>query len=338
MKLGLALPYEANLSFAEMLELTKRAEDLGFDSVWMPEAYGTDAISILAGLATQTTRIRIGTGIINVFSRTPALIAQTAATMDLVSSGRFILGLGTSGHQVISGWHGVPFEKPVQRMRETAQIVRSVLKREPLRFEGEVFQLPQGLKLQMHPLRVEIPIFMATLTPAGLRLTGEIADGWIPTLFSPDHGDIFLADLRAGAKISGRPLESLEVAPFMRVLADEDLARARDEVRPWVALYVGGMGSRKKNFYKETASRYGFAREADTIQELYLTGRKLEAIKHVPDSLVDAITLAGPRDLIKERLAACARAGVTILIAAIQGRDQAQRLRAIEIIAAGRPT
>ena len=338
MKLGLALPYEANLSFAEMLELTKRAEDLGFDSVWMPEAYGTDAISILAGLATQTTRIRIGTGIINVFSRTPALIAQTAATMDLVSSGRFILGLGTSGHQVISGWHGVPFEKPVQRMRETAQIVRSVLKREPLRFEGEVFQLPQGLKLQMHPLRVEIPIFMATLTPAGLRLTGEIADGWIPTLFSPDHGDIFLADLKAGAKISGRPLESLEVAPFMRVLADEDLARARDEVRPWVALYVGGMGSRKKNFYKETASRYGFAREADTIQELYLTGRKLEAIKHVPDSLVDAITLAGPRDLIKERLAACARAGVTILIAAIQGRDQAQRLRAIEIIAAGRPT
>lgn len=336
-KLALALPYEANLSFDEMLELTRRAEELGFDSVWMPEAYGTDAISILAGLAVKTTRIRIGTGIINVFSRTPALIAQTAATLDLISNGRFVLGLGTSGHQVISGWHGVPFEKPVQRMRETVEIVRTILRRESLRFEGEVFHLTQGLKVQVRPLRADIPIFLATLTPAGLRLTGEIADGWIPTLFSPDHRDLFLQEVQTGAMASGRSLDSLEVAPFMRVLADEDRARARDDVRPWVALYVGGMGSRAKNFYKDTVTRYGFAEDAEAIQDLYLGGRKLEAIKRVPDALVDAITLAGPAGVIKERMAACAGAGVTLLIAAIQGRDQAQRLQALEIMAAGSP-
>ncbi len=337
MELGLALPYEANLSFAEMVELTSRAEDLGFDSVWMPEAYGTDAISILGGLAARTTRIRLATGIINVFSRTPALIAQTAATMDMISGGRFILGLGTSGHQVIAGWHGVPFEKPVQRMRETVQIVRSALRRDPVRFDGEVFQLTQGLKLLVHPTRAEIPIFLATLTPAGLRLTGEIADGWIPFLFSPERSDLFLDDLKAGAAAAGRTVDSLQVAPFMRVVVDDDRARARDEVRPFVALYVGGMGSRQKNFYKDTVSRYGFADEAGAIQELYLTGRKLEAIKRVPDTLVDTIALVGPAGLIKERLAACASAGVTILIAAIQGRDQGQRLRTIEILAAGRP-
>ncbi len=337
MKLALALPYEANLSFAEMVELTKRAEDLGFDSVWMPEAYGTDAISILGGLAARTTRIRLATGIINVFSRTPALIAQTAATMDMISGGRFILGLGTSGHQVVAGWHGVPFEKPVQRMRETVQIVRSALRRDPMRFDGQVFQLTQGLKLLIHPTRAEIPIFLATLTPAGLRLTGELADGWIPFLFSPERSDLFRDDLKAGATAAGRTVDRLEVAPFMRVVVDDDRARARDEVRPFVALYVGGMGSRLKNFYKDTVSRYGFADEAGTIQELYLTGRKLEAIKRVPDTLVDAIALVGPADLIKERLAACASAGVTTLVAAIQGRDQGQRLRTIEILAAGQP-
>ncbi|MDQ6884999.1 MAG: LLM class F420-dependent oxidoreductase [Candidatus Dormibacteraeota bacterium] len=336
MELGLALPYEANLSFAEMVELTNRAEDLGFDSVWMPEAYGTDAISILGALAARTSRIRLATGIINVFSRTPALIAQTAATMDMISGGRFILGLGTSGHQVITGWHGVPFEKPVQRMRETVQIVHSALRREPVRFDGEVFRLTHGLKLLMHPIRAEIPIFLATLTPAGLRLTGEIADGWIPFLFSPERKDLFLDDLKAGAAAAGRRVDSLQVAPFMRVVVDEDRQRARDEVRPFVALYVGGMGSRLKNFYKDTISRYGFADAAATIQDLYLTGRKLEAIKRVPDTMVDTIALVGPAGLIKERLAACASAGVTTLIAAIQGRDQGQRLRTIEILAAGR--
>jgi len=333
-KLGLILPYEGSLSFVDALELTQRAEAVGFDSVWMPEAYGTDAISTLGALAARTERIRLGTGIVNVFSRTPALLAQTAATLDLISGGRFILGLGTSGHQVISGWHGVPFDRPVLRMRETIAIVRQVLRRERLEFQGEVFQLHQGLKLLARPVRATVPIFLATLTPAGLRLTGELADGWMPTLFSPDHFDLFRADLEAGARSTGRPLDSLTIAPHVPVIIDDDRARARDAVRPWAALYVGGMGSRTKNFYNDVVARYGFAEEARTIQDLYLTGRQREAIRLVPDALVDAITIAGPAAYVRERLAAWSAAGVTLLVAAVQGKIQDERLRTIEILAA----
>src|SRR5438132_5032298 len=169
MKLGLNLPYEGSLAFPEAVELAQRAEALGFESVWMPEAYGTDAVSILGALAARTQRIRLGTGIVNVFSRTPALLGQTAATLDLISGGRFILGLGTSGHQVVSGWHGMRFDRPLQRMRETVEIVRRVLRQERLRFEGEIFRLDKGLKLLARPVRETVPIYLATLTPPGLR-------------------------------------------------------------------------------------------------------------------------------------------------------------------------
>ncbi len=334
MKLGLILPYEGSLSFVDALELTQRAEALGFDSVWVPEAYGTDAISILGALAARTERIRLGTGIVNVFSRTPALLAQTAATLDLISGGRFVLGLGTSGHQVVSGWHGVPFDRPLLRMRETIAIVRQVLRRERLQFQGEVFHLDQGLKLLAHPLRATVPIFLATLTPAGLRLTGELADGWIPTLFSPDHVDLFLPDLERGARAAGRPLDSIAIAPSVPVLIDDDRGRARDSLKPWVALYVGGMGSRTKNFYNDVVQRYGFAAEASTIQDLYLNGKQLKAIRNVPDGLVDAITIAGPAAYARERLAAWSSAGVTLLLAAVHGKAQPDRLRTIEILAA----
>lgn len=335
MKLGFVLPYEGGLSFPEVLELTRLAEALGFDSAWVPEAWGTDAVSILGALAARTKRIRLGTGIVNVFSRTPALLGQTAATLDLISNGRFILGLGTSGHQVITGWHGIPFERPLLRMRETVEVVRRVLRREPLRFEGEVFHLTQGLKLLAKPTRADVPIFLATLTPGGLRLTAEIADGWIPTLFSPENIQVFRPDLEAGARLRGRALESLEVAPFMPVTVDNDRARARDALRPWVALYVGGMGSRVKNFYNDTVKRYGFVEDAVAIQDLYLGGNKLEAVQRVPDALVDSITIAGPAGLVKDRLAACARAGVTLLLAGVQGSDRAARARTLEILASG---
>jgi F420-dependent oxidoreductase-like protein len=333
-KLGLILPYEGSLSFVDALGLTQHAEARGFDSVWVPEAYGTDAVSTLGALAARTERIRLGTGIVNVFSRTPALLAQTAATLDLISGGRFVLGLGTSGHQVISGWHGVPFERPVLRMRETIAIVRQVLRRERLEFQGEVFQLQQGLKLLAHPVRATVPIFLATLTSAGLRLTGEVADGWMPTLFSPDHMDVFRPDLEAGARAGGRALDSLDIAPSVPVVVDDDRQRARDVVRPWVALYVGGMGSRKKNFYNEVVARYGFAEEARMIQDLYLTGKQREAIRLVPDALVDAITIAGPATYVRERLAAWSTAGVTLLLAAVQGKSQDERRHTIEILAA----
>src|SRR5438034_3559109 len=213
MKLALNLPYEGSLAFPEAVELAQRAEALGFESVWMPEAYGTDAVSILGALAARTQRIRLGTGIVNVFSRTPALRGQTAATLDLISGGRFILGLGTSGHQVVSGWHGMPFDQPLVRMRETIAIVRQVLRRERLIFEGEVFRLDKGLKLLARPVRDTVPIYLATLTPGGLRLTGELADGWIPTLFAPEHMNLFRSQLQAGARAAGRPLETLAIAP-----------------------------------------------------------------------------------------------------------------------------
>lgn len=334
MKLGLILPYQGGLSFSEAIELTQRAEALDFASVWVPEAWGTDAISVLGALATRTERIQLGTGIVNVFSRTPALLAQTAATLDLLSNGRFILGLGTSGHQVIAGWHGMPFDRPLLRLRETVAIVRQILRQERLRFDGEIFHLDQGLKLLARPLRAEVPIFFATLTPGGLRLTGELADGWIPTLFSPDHMDVFRPYLEEGARQSGRSLDTLEIAPHVQILIADDRAKARDALRPWAALYVGGMGSREKNFYNEVARRYGFADAARAIQELYLTGKKIEAMRQVPAELIDSVAIAGPPDYVGERLAAWSSAGVTTLLAAIEGPTQAHRLQTIEILAA----
>src|SRR2546423_4973336 len=242
MKLGLTLPYEGSLSFPEAVELAQRAEALGFDSVWVPEAYGTDAVSMLGALAARTERIQLGTGIVNVFSRTPALLAQTAATLDLISAGRFILGLGTSGHQVVAGWHGMAFEQPLLRMRETIAIVRQVLRRDRLQFEGKIFHLDKGLKLLARPVRETVPIFLATLTPGGLRLTGELADGWIPTLLSPRHIDLFRPQLEAGAKISGRSLDTLAIAPHVPGSIDDDRSRAREALPPWVGPDVCGLG------------------------------------------------------------------------------------------------
>lgn len=333
MKLGLVLPYEGGLSFPQLLALTQRAEALDFDSVWAPEAWGTDAISILGALAARTDRINLGTGIINVFSRTPALIAQTATTLDLISNGRFILGLGTSGHQVIAGWHGVPFDRPLQRLRETVAIVRQALRREPVHFKGEVFTLEQGLKLLAHPVRDHVPIYLATLTPGGLRLTGEVADGWMPTLFSPGHMNLFRPQLEEGARAAGRSLDRLVIAPHVEVVIDSDRARARDALRAWTALYVGGMGSKTKNFYNELVQRYGFE-EAIAIQDLYLGGKRREAIAKVPDELIDSIAIAGPAGYAREEVGRWSAAGVDIMLVGLHGTDQAKRMETLEILAA----
>jgi F420-dependent oxidoreductase-like protein len=338
MKLGLNLPYEGSLSFPEVVELAQRAEALGYESVWMPEAYGTDAISILGALSARTERISLGTGIVNVFSRTPALLAQTAATLDSISGGRFILGLGTSGWQVVTGWHGMAFDRPLLRMRETIAIVRQVLRRDRLLFDGRVFQLDKGLKLLAHPVRDTVPIYLATLTPGGLRLTGELADGWIPTLFSPEHMNLFRPELEAGARIAGRSVDSIAIAPHVPVSIDDDRARAREALKPWVALYVGGMGSKSKNFYNDLVSKYGFADDARSLQELYLGGKQLEAIRRVPDALVDAISIAGPPSYVRERLRDWASAGVTTMLASVHGKTQADRLRTLEMLAAAART
>lgn len=289
---------------------------------------------MLGALAVRTERIRLGTGIVNVFSRTPALLGQTAATLDALSGGRFILGLGTSGPQVIAGWHGVPFDRPLQRVRETVAVVGQVLRREPVRFEGDIFQLTQGLKLLAHPVRARVPVFLATITAAGVRLAAEVADGWMPILYSPEHAGLFRPDLQAGLAVAGRPAADIEIAPTMPAVVNEDLARAHDAVRPWVALYVGGMGSRAKNFYNDTVRRYGFEAEAKEIQDLYLGGRKRDAIAAVPDALVDAVSLSGPRARIRERINACARAGATLLVVHVEAAEsQAERLQALETLA-----
>lgn len=307
---------------------------MGFDSVWVPEAWGFDAVSMLGALAVRTERIKLGTGIVNVYSRTPALLGQTAATLDALSAGRFILGLGTSGHQVIAGWHGVPFDRPLLRVRETITIVGQVLRRQPVSFHGEVFQLEKGLKLLAHPVRPAVPIFLASITPAGVRLAAELADGWMPILYSPERARVFRPDLEAGLAAAGRQMSALEIAPTMPAVIDDDLARAYDAVRPWVALYVGGMGSRAKNFYNETVRRYGFEAEAKTIQDLYLDGRKRDAIAAVPDALVDAVALVGPPARIRERIQASATAGATLLIVHVEAADtQAGRLQALENLA-----
>ncbi len=335
MKLGLVLPHEGELTFAETRELTVAAEAAGFDSVWVPEAWGLDAISTLGALAASTSRIRLATGIINVFSRSPALIAQTAATLDLISNGRVILGLGTSGHQVIAGWHGVDFDRPLTRMRETVEIVRSVLRREPLRYEKEIFKLTQGLKLRARPFRSEVPIFLATLTPGGLRLTGEVADGWMPTLLAPERTDLFRPYLEEGARKAGRSLDDIEIAAAVSVYIDDDRERAREAVRPWVAFYVGGMGSKNKNFYNETVRRYGFVDDAIAIQELYLAGKRLEATRRVPDALIDLVAIAGPPSTVRARLAAYAAAGVGTVVTGVHSAPtQESRLGMIEQLAA----
>jgi len=221
-KLGINVPYADYLPREMVVAYVQEADKLGYDTVWVAEAYGWDAFTICTQLACTTERIKIGTGIVNVFSRSPALIAQTAGSLDLISNGRFILGLGTSGHQVIEGWHGVKFERGVRRMRETIEIVRMVLKRERLNYEGEIFHLGMGLKLITHPIRDSIPIYLATLTPSGVALAGELADGWLPVFFSPAHYDqVIRPGLEKGAEKSGRPLADLSVCPIVPVVVTE---------------------------------------------------------------------------------------------------------------------
>jgi F420-dependent oxidoreductase-like protein len=333
-KLGLFLPTETGVDLARIRTIAQRAEALGFESLWVPEAWGTDAISILGAVGAVTERVQLGTAIINIFSRSPALLAQTAATLDTLSGGRFTLGLGTSGHQVVQGWHGIPFEQPVQRMREVIEIVRLALKRQPVRYEGQVFTLKQGLKLMLHPLRADVPIYLATLTPAGLRLTSELADGWMPTMFSPEHMHVFAPLLQEGAARSGRDLKTLAIAPLVPVAVANDAGAGRDMVRPWAALYIGGMGSRERNYYNRTVAGYGFEVDARRIQDLYLNGQKIEAATAIPDALLDAVAITGPPAKIRERLAAHQAAGVTTVLARIHAGDQKAELAAMETLAA----
>ena len=322
MRLGLHVGYWGlGLTADEQLGLVREAEALGFDSVWAAEAYGSDAATVLAWLAASTERIKIGSAIFQMPGRSPAMTAMTAATLDNISGGRMLLGIGSSGPQVAEGWHGQRFAKQLQRTREYVAIVRKALARERLEFEGETYQLPlpdgpgKPLKLTIAPVQERIPIYIAAIGPKNTELTGEIADGWMPTFFSPEHVGQFRELLDEGAARAGRTLDdSFDVAPNVNVCIDDDIDRARDVMRPFLALYVGGMGSRDKNFYNALVRRYGFEDAAEEVQELYLAGKKEEAAAALPDDLVDITSLCGPKERVAERLAVYREAGVGTLI------------------------
>ena len=343
MRLGLAIGYWGfGVTSEHQLRLVREAEEAGFDSVWAAEAYGSDTATVLGWIAGQTGRIRIGSGIFQIPARSPAMCAMTAATLDNLSNGRMLLGIGASGPQVAEGWHGQRFGGQLQRTREYVAIVRKALARERLEFDGEVYKLPlpdgpgKALKLTIAPVQERIPIYVAAIGPKNTRLTGEIADGWIPTFFSPEHVGEFRALLEEGAATAadGKAIDdSFDIAPTVNVSIDEDLDRARNAMRPVTALYVGGMGSRDRNFYNALVRRYGFEEAAEEVQELYLSGRKDEAAAALPEELIDMTSLCGPREHVAERLAVYRDAGVGTLIYSPLAFDAESRRRTIRELA-----
>ena len=293
--------------------LAKLAEDAGLDSVWVSETWGSDAVVLAAWIAAHTSRIAIGTGVLQMPARTPAAAAMAALTLDHLSGGRLRLGLGVSGPQVVEGWHGVPFASPLARTREYVTLVRAALAREaPLTLDGEVYTLPvpggpgKPLKTNVKPLRADVPIYLAAMGPKNVALAAEIADGWLPLLFSPEHVDVFdLPALRPG----------FDIAPMVLTAIDDDLAVARDEVRPQIALYVGAYGSKTRNFYADLVRRYGFEAEVAAVQDAALDGRLADATAAVPDALVDALALVGPAARVRDRIQAYDAAGATTVLA-----------------------
>jgi F420-dependent oxidoreductase-like protein len=325
MKLGLNLGY-AGSSISDVLPLVEHADRIGIDSVWAAEAYGSDAVTVLSYLAAKTSAIKLGTATLQMPARTPANTAMTAMTLDALSGGRLLLGLGLSGPQVVEGWHGVPYGKPLGRTREYVEVVRAAIAREaPLSYDGEHYQIPyrgedatglgKPLKSILHPIRSTIPIYLAAIGPRNVELTAQIADGWLPIFYAPEREQIFNEHLDAGLAKAGRSADELEIAASVMVAAGDDIGACRDMLRPFLALYIGGMGAKGRNFYNDLAVRYGFAQAAATIQDLYLDGKKDAAAAAVPDELVDEVTLVGPLDRIVDRLAAwkASRVGTMIL-------------------------
>ena len=340
MKLGVSIGYWGlGLTIADQLEIAQTAEALGYDSVWTAEAYGSDAATVLAFLAGQTQRIKLGSGIFQIPARSAAMTAMTAATIDNLSGGRMLLGLGTSGPQVSEGFHGVRFAKQIQRTREYVAVVRMALARQKIEFHGETLELPlpdgpgKALKLTIRPVQEQIPIFLAVLGPRNVALAGEIADGWLPVFFSPEHTKSLRGPLEEGAARAGRSLDGFRICPSVNVMIGDDVESARNAMRPIIALYVGGMGSREQNFYNRLVSSYGFEDAAREVQDLYLAGKKTEAMFALPDDLIDLVSIVGPRDKAKEKIRAFKDAGVETLIVWPIMPDQEERKKQLRQIA-----
>ncbi len=335
MRLAVNLGYAAGGLGSEHVATARLAEDLGYSCVWAAEAYGSDAPTLLSWIAARTQRIHVGSAIMQIPARSPAMTAMTAATLDTLTEGRFRLGLGVSGPQVSEGWHGVRFDKPVSRTREYVEVVRMALARETVRHPGEHFPLPlpdgpgKALKLTLHPYRSDIPVYLAAVGPRNLELAGEVADGWLAIFFAPEHAAVSMDPLRSGAERAGRRVEDIDVTPTVPVVVGDDLEECAGPLRAYTALYVGGMGSRKQNFYNALARRMGFEQAADEIQDLYLGQRQRDAMAAVPLELIDATSLIGPAERIRDRLAAYAEVGVTTLSVSPVGSDPGHILRTL---------
>ncbi|MGW7418823.1 LLM class F420-dependent oxidoreductase [Streptomyces sp. NPDC054813] len=311
-------------------------ESVGLDTVWVAEAYGFDSPTIMGYLAARTERMKIGSAILNVYSRTPALIAQTAAGLDAISGGRAIIGLGASGPQVVEGWHGKAYDKPLGRTREVIELTRRILRRETIDHHG-ITDMPRPgglgkpLKILTRPVRAEVPLYVASLGPANVRMTAEIADGWLPTLFIPEKAqDVWGTPLAEGAARRDPALGPLQIVAGGLLAIGEDAAAARDLVRPRIALYVGGMGAPGKNFYNDLAVAYGYEKEARLIQELYLAGRHRDAAAAVPGEFCELISLCGPEGYVRDRIAAFREAGVTTLDVTPVGPDPARLVETVK--------
>ncbi|NMN96536.1 LLM class F420-dependent oxidoreductase [Antrihabitans stalactiti] len=339
MRIGLGINYAGG--FKETAAEVADLERAGLDIVFLAEAYSFDAVSGLGYLAAKTEKIDLASGILQIYTRTPSLTAMTAAGLDFVSDGRFVLGLGASGPQVIEGFHGVPYDAPIGRTREIVEICRQVWRREKVNYQGKYYQVPlpadkgtglgKSLKLINHPVRERIPVLLAALGPKNVALAAEIAEGWQPIFFHPEKAHEVWGDAIAAGKAKRDPaLGELEVYAGPVLAIGDDVEPMLEFVKPHLALYIGGMGAKSKNFYNELATRYGYGAEADRIQELYLAGRKDEAAQAVPTELVRAISLIGPVGFVKERIAAFAEAGATTLNVTPLASDAAARLKMIE--------
>lgn len=339
MRTGIFLSYAGG--FREAAEQVVELEKAGVDIALVAEAYSYDAISQLGYLAAKTDRIELGTGVVPIYVRTPTLLAMTAAGLDYVSDGRFRLGIGTSGPQVIEGFHGVPFDAPLGRTREVVDICRQVWRRDRVQHAGKHYQIPlpagrgtglgKPLRLINHPVRERIPITIAALGPQNVELTAEIAEGWQPVFFHPEKADqVWGEALRAGFAKRDPQLGPLDIMVSASLAIGENVDDRLSWAKPQLALYLGGMGARGKNFYHALATRYGFGAAADRIQDLYLAGRKQEAVEAVPDELVRSVSLVGPRGFVEERLAAYAEAGVTTMLVHPLGTDDRESLAFVE--------
>ncbi|RAV05757.1 LLM class F420-dependent oxidoreductase [Mycobacterium colombiense] len=339
MRIGIALNYSGG--FHEAVDRVVELEKSGIEVAVVAEAYAFDAISQLGYLAAKTDTVELASGVLPIYIRTPSLLAMTAAGLDYVSDGRFRLGIGTSGPQVIEGFHGVPFDAPIGRTREIVEICRKVWRRERVRYDGKHYQLPlpadrgtglgKALQLINHPVRERIPVSIAALGPKNVELTAEIAEGWQPVFYLPDKaGSIWGEALAAGTAKRDPALGPLDVMVHASLAIGENLDERLAWVKPQLGLYIGGMGAKGRNFYHNLATRYGFGEVADRIQELYLSGRKQEAIDAVPDELVRGMSLIGPPGYVAERMAAFAESGVTTLLVNPLSTDRAESMRFVE--------